>query len=47
MINLLSINDLLTYITKEKVRKLRKRDIKENIEKYTEDQFDDSLVYDT
>ena len=46
MINLLSINDLLTYITKEKVRKLRKRDIKENIEKYTEDQFDDSLVYD-
>ena len=25
---------------------MRKRDIKENIEKYTEDQFDDSLVYD-
>jgi len=25
MINLLSINDLLTYITKEKVRKLRKK----------------------
>ena len=45
IIHLLSINDLLIYVTKERIRKLR-RDIKEIIEKYTEDQFDDSLMYD-
>eukprot|EP00833_Pecoramyces_ruminatium_P006369 jgi/Orpsp1_1/1180401/evm.model.c7180000073270.1 len=45
IIHLLSINDLLAYVTTEKVKKLRKRDIEKNIENYTEDQLDDSLVY--
>jgi len=45
MIHLLNINDLLIYVTQEKVKKLRKRDIRENLGDYIEDQFDDSLVY--
>jgi len=42
---LLTINNLLLYITKEKIKKLRKKDIKEDISDYTEDQFDNTLVY--
>jgi len=42
---LLAINDLVLYSTKEKNKKLRKKDIKENISDYTEDQFDNTLVY--
>jgi len=44
---LLTINNLESYITKEKVKKLRKRDIKDDIDDYLEDQFDNNLVYDT
>jgi len=46
MLFLLTINDLVSYATQEKVKKLRKRDIKENLSNYIVDQFDDSLVYD-
>ena len=42
---LLTINDLVLYATKEKIKKLRKKDIKEDILNYTEDQFDNTLVY--
>jgi len=42
---LLSINNLDDYISHEKVKKIRRRDITESIEKYTIDKFDDSLVY--
>jgi len=45
MIHLLNINDLLIYVTQEKVKKLLKRDIRENLGDYIEDQFDESLVY--
>ena len=45
MLYLLTINDLVLYATKEKIKKLRKKDIKEDISNYTEDQFDNSLVY--
>ena len=45
MIHLLNINDLLIYVTQEKVKKLRKRDIRGNLGDYIEDQFDESLVY--
>jgi len=41
---LLTINNLLLYATKEKIKKLRKKDIKEYISDYTEDQFDNTLV---
>jgi len=46
MLFFLIINDLVSYATKEKVKKLHKRDIKENLSNYIVDQFDDSLVYD-
>ncbi|ORX73467.1 hypothetical protein BCR32DRAFT_285628 [Anaeromyces robustus] len=42
---LLCINNLDRYVTEEKVVKLRKRDIKENLNQYTQDKFDESLVY--
>jgi len=45
MIHILNINELLTYVITEKVKKLRKRDIKNNLENYIEDQLDNSLVY--
>lgn len=41
----LTINKLSKYVTTPVVRKLRKKDIKEDIENYIEDQFDDMLVY--
>ena len=43
---LLMINNLESYITKEKVKKLRKRDVKDDIDDYFEDRFDSNLVYD-
>jgi len=45
MLYLLTINELVTYATKEKVKKLRKKDIRDDISEYTEDQFDNSLIY--
>jgi len=42
---LLTINDLVLYATKEKIKKLRKKDIKEDISNYKEDQFNNTLVY--
>ncbi len=42
---LLSINNLEEYVIKEKVKKIRKKDIKEGLENYPIDQFDDALVY--
>ncbi|OUM58159.1 hypothetical protein PIROE2DRAFT_16638 [Piromyces sp. E2] len=43
---LLCINNLETYVSSEKVKKIRKRDISDNINNYIQDKFDDSLVYD-
>eukprot|EP00833_Pecoramyces_ruminatium_P010631 jgi/Orpsp1_1/1184663/evm.model.c7180000090451.1 len=43
---LLCINNLDPYITSERIKKLRKRNVKENINDYIQDKFDDSLVYD-
>jgi len=40
------INNLESYIIKEKVKKLRKRNIKDDLDDYLEDKFDPSLVYD-
>jgi len=42
----LSINNLVGYITKKKVKKLRKRDIQDDLSEHIEDEFDDTLVYD-
>jgi len=42
---LLFINNLDDYISHEKVKKIRRRDITESIEKYTINKFDNSLVY--
>ena len=46
ILHLLSINNLVGYITKEKVKKLRKKDIQDDLSEYIEDEFDDTLVYD-
>lgn len=43
---LLTINNLNEYVTKEKVKKIRRKDIMENVENYIIDKFDPSLVYD-
>jgi hypothetical protein len=43
---LLMINNLEEYVTEEKVKKLRKRNLRDNSENYLEDKFDSSLVYD-
>jgi len=45
MLYLLSINNILNYVTQEKVKKLRKKDIKDKMSKYTPDKFNDTLVY--
>jgi len=42
---LLTINDLVLYATKEKIKKLRKKYIKKDISNYMQDQFDRTLVY--
>jgi len=46
ILHLLSINNIIAYITKEKVKKLRKKDIQGDLSEYIEDEFDDTLVYD-
>jgi len=43
---LLMINNLESYVTSEKVKKLRKRDIKDDLDDYLEDKFEPNLVYD-
>jgi len=43
---LLMINNLEEYVIEEKVKKLRKRNLRDNSENYLEDKFDSSLVYD-
>jgi len=45
MLHILTINQLAIYVLKEKVIKRRKKDIKEDLEGYIQDQFNDSLVY--
>jgi len=40
------INNLDEYISTQKVKKLRKKDIRENLDKYTVDKFNSSLVCD-
>jgi len=42
---LLTINKLTKYVLHPIVKKLRKRDIREELTDYPEDQFDSSLVY--
>eukprot|EP00833_Pecoramyces_ruminatium_P003861 jgi/Orpsp1_1/1177893/evm.model.c7180000063233.1 len=42
---LLTINDLVSYATQEKIKKIRKKDVNDDISEYIEDQFDNSLVY--
>ena len=41
----MTINDLVLYSTKEKIKNLRKKDIKEYTSDYMEDQFDNILLY--
>jgi len=43
---LLTINNIADYVTTNKVKKLRKKDVKENLDDYITDKFDDTLVYD-
>jgi len=40
------INNLEEYIIIEKVKKIRKRNIRDNLEDYLEDRFDSNLLYD-
>jgi len=44
---LLTINNLDEYVSSPKVKKLRKKDIKENLDNYIIYKFYSSLVYDT
>jgi len=46
VLDLLIINNLKEYISLPKVKKLRKKDIKEDLDKYNKDKFNNSLVYD-
>jgi len=41
----LIINNLEEYVSLPKVKKLRKKDIKENLDKYDPDKFNKNLVY--
>jgi len=43
---LLMINNLESYALTRKVKKLRKRDVKDDIDDYMNDQFNQNLVYD-
>jgi len=43
---LLTINNLDEYISSQKIKKLRRKDIRENLDDYIIDKFDSSLVYD-
>lgn len=40
---LLSISDLVSYVTQKKIKKLRIKDVKDNLSNYIQDLFDDSL----
>jgi replication fork clamp-binding protein CrfC len=40
------INNLEGYIIEEKIKKLRKRNLRDDLDNYLEDKFDPSLVYD-
>lgn len=42
---LLCLNNLDIYVSKEKVKLLGKRNVKENIDDYIPNKFDDSLAY--
>jgi len=42
---LLTINKLAKYVLSPTLKKLRKKDVKEDLSNYIEDQFDSSLVY--
>ncbi|KAG4101664.1 hypothetical protein H8356DRAFT_1382824 [Neocallimastix lanati (nom. inval.)] len=46
MLYLLSINNIVNYITEAKVNKIRKKDIKDEISEYVQDEFDNAIVYD-
>jgi len=46
VLDLLIINNLDEYVSLPKVKKLRKKDIKEDLDKYIKDKFNNSLVYD-
>jgi len=46
VLDLLIINNLEEYVSLPKVKKLRKKDIKEDLDKYIKDKFNNSLVYD-
>jgi len=46
MLYLLTINNITDYVTTNRIKKLRKRDVKENLNDYMIDKFDDTLVYD-
>jgi len=41
----LTINKLAKYVLTPILKKLRKKDIRDDISNYIEDQFDDSFVY--
>jgi len=43
---LLMINNLESYVLKEKVKKLKKRSITDDLDDYLDDKFDKNLVYD-
>jgi len=43
---LLTINNLETYVVKERIKKIRIKDLHEDVDDYIKDQFDDTLVYD-
>ncbi|KAG4106817.1 hypothetical protein H8356DRAFT_1627744 [Neocallimastix lanati (nom. inval.)] len=46
MLFLLTINNLENYVIQEKVKKLKKRHIRDDINDYINDKFDNALVYD-
>ena len=46
MLYLLTINNLENYVIQEKVKILKKRHIRDDINDYIDDKFDNTLVYD-
>jgi len=46
MLYFLTINNLENYVIQEKVKKLKKRHIRDDINDYIDDKFDNTLVYD-
>jgi len=45
-LDLLIINNLEEYVSLPKVKKLRKKNIKKDLNKYIKDKFNNSFVYD-